>query len=209
MKRIKQYALGLLGVAVLTAGLYACSNEDTNSTQNQEALNFTTKSDDFQGGVIATIKDGAAVLSYDEAQLKSELVTSGLFKSIESVELVYGYNPDNKKEESFLTVLGVEPVTGMSAAVVIDLIVDGGKGQILIPNPSDSPEAFSSNTCKGSNCKSCDFERSGFWGKIVGCKDCGGAGDPDKPAYCEHSRTSGPSPIEVAKLVLTLVALFM
>lgn len=189
MKKIKNYALGLLSAGLLTLGLYACTNEDANGAQNEvPGLTPQTKStNNFKEGAIAVIRNGIAVPLYNEADLKTELVTSGAYTDVESVELAYGLNPDTSQYEAFVTVIGTEAATAKVVGIVADLRIDGDK--LIILNPETNQQAYASNSCDGTNCGWCQFDRSWFLGRIKGCKPCSRINDENKPASCDHKTT--------------------
>ncbi len=192
MKKIKYYALGLLSVALLTAGLYACSNEDAiNMKKDESGRNLTTKSNDiFEGGKIATIVNGNAVPLYDEIEVKEGLVDDGLYIEVDSVEITYGLNTESKKYEAFITIIGKQAASSLVSATVGDLIIDGNN--LNVPGENNLT-TFATHTCAGQNCLSCEFERTGFFKRIVGCKACSKPSIEDKPASCNHSQTSDGS----------------
>jgi hypothetical protein len=206
MRHIKHYALGLMGAALLTAGLYSCSNEEsTNFQQEESSATVRLKSNNnFEGGPIAVIDNGVARPLYDEVSVKADLIAENVFESIESIELVYGINPDTNNEEAFLTVIGVDKTTSQVVAIVADLTIDGDK--LIIENPDTHQQAFAANTCNGVNCRSCQFERTGFLGlRITGCKPCSSPNDDSLPSACNHSQTSGGGGGIIMKLVETLI----
>lgn len=191
MKHIKHFAFGLMGVAVLTVGLYACSNEDTTNMQQEESANTVRlkSGNDFEGGQIGLLENGIAVPLYDEVKVKASLIHNETFESIESIELAYGVNPDGNKEEAFVTIIGVEKATSQVVGIVVDLVIDGDK--LIIPNPETNQQSFAAHSCTGSNCSYCQFDRNWFLGRIKGCKPCSRPGDDSLPSYCNHGTSSG------------------
>ncbi len=58
MLKIKHLVLGVAGVAgvaLITVGLFSCSNEETNNSQHEESQKMTSKSSVFEREAIATI----------------------------------------------------------------------------------------------------------------------------------------------------------
>lgn len=199
MKKIKHYALGLLSAVLVTAGLHACSNEEANNPQQKEFSTTVSakSSDDFERGAVAVIEDGEAVPLYDETRLNITLVTEGFFAEIESIGLVYGFNPEVEEYEAFLTIVAKETVDLSLVAIEIDLIRDGG--QLFIMNPEIVPHLFNKHSCIGYNCRSCAFTRRGFFRRITGCTSCQAVNEPSKPAGCNHSINGGGVSVELVK----------
>ncbi|GGB65655.1 hypothetical protein GCM10007424_01980 [Flavobacterium suaedae] len=205
MKQIKYYTLGLLSVALLTVGLYSCSNEDNSDIQNNEASKtvWNKSNDDVRGGLVAKIENGVAVALYDEKEAKDLLVDSGTFTDVESIELAYGLNPDTNQYEAFVTLIATEASTSMVVGIVADLTIEGDK--LIIPNPETEYQAFAKHSCTPKNCSWCQFDRSWFLGRIKGC-DCNRAAEEGKPSSCLHGLNSGPAP-GLPELVSTLTKL--
>ncbi|OYQ48681.1 hypothetical protein CHU92_00555 [Flavobacterium cyanobacteriorum] len=190
MKKMKFYALGIVSAALLTAGLYACSSETTDSPQEESSVNFQTKSRvGFTKEQIGEIRNGVAVPLYDEARVKADLITSGVFAQVESIELAYGINPTTNSGEAIVTIIGKEKATSPALAIVADLVIDGNR--LFILNPETNQQAFAKHVCAGQNCGWCEFDRTWFLGRIRGCKPCSRVVDESKPSGCIHSQSSG------------------
>lgn len=207
MKKIKHYALGLLGAALVTAGIIACSSEEANSTQQETAATAWNKSGStFTGGPVATITNGVAALIHSEADIKASLIAKGIFTDVESVEVAYGLNPDTKLQEAFVTVIGKETASAAPLAIVADLTINGN--QLIINNPSDNQQAFSTHTCIGTNCGWCQFDRTWFLGRIKGCKPCSRVIDKDSSSACNHSTSTGSAGTIILETSKTLISPF-
>lgn len=201
MKKIKHYALGLLGAALVTAGIIACSNEEANTTNSEIATTSWNKSGSSLTGPVGKIVNGLAVPSYDEANVRAELIADGTFKTIYSIELAYEYNAVQKNYESFMTVIGQETASSPTVAIVADLIIDGN--QLIIQNPENNQQAFRFHECLAQNCRSCDFKRAGGrFSRITGCKPCSVPEDSGTPA-CNHRTNNGSS--GAVQLLISLV----
>ncbi len=199
MKKIKHYALGLLGAALVTAGIIACSSEEANTTQQEPATTSWNKSGStFTGGPVATITNGKATLIHSEADIKASLIAKGVFTDIKSIEVAYGLNPDTKLQEAFVTIIGIETASAAPLAFVADLTINGN--QLIIPNPADNQQAFATHTCTGNDCQWCEFDRTWFLGRIKGCKPCSrGNGS------CNHGISSGGAGTIILDASKTLV----
>jgi hypothetical protein len=159
--------------------------------------------DVFRGGQIGVIQNGVAVPLYDDSDVKNALISDGVFSSIESIEIVYGINPDGNKEEAFVTLIGVEAASSTLVGIVADLTIDGN--QLIIDNPEINPQPFATNTCTGTNCAWCEFDRSWFLGRIRGCKPCSRPGGDNGPATCNHSISTGGAMTVLKPMANTLV----
>ena len=82
MSKIKHFVLGILGVVLITAGLFSCNNKEQGK---------------FDRKAVATTKGDVATPLYDEDAVKTTLVSEGLFTEVESVVLIYGFNSDENK----------------------------------------------------------------------------------------------------------------
>lgn len=206
MKKIKHYALGLLGAALVTVGIIACSSEEANTTQQETAATAWNKSGSNLTGPVGQIVNGAAVPLYNEAQVKSALLADGTFTAIYDIELAYEYNAVQKKYESFMTVIGQETASSPTVAIVADLTINGN--QLIILNPEDNQQAFRFHECIPQNCRSCDFQRAGGrFSRITGCKACSVPGNSAETPECNHRTNNGNS--GAVQLVISLIKVLL
>lgn len=89
MMKIKYLVLGVAGAALITVGLFSCSNEETNNSQHEESQTMTSKSSVFEREAIATIVGSTAVPLYDETTLTTALLAEDVFAEVESIDLDY------------------------------------------------------------------------------------------------------------------------
>ncbi len=180
MKKIKQIALGVLGAGLLITGLFACSSEENTNIVEEDikSINQQNKGiDDFKVGKINS--DSTVEFTIDVELLKSEILKYDIVAEIENVEI----------NNTYLTVIGKDIEDFSLVYFQAKLIKDGNS--LYFPNPenSDLMTTFNSNTCAGSNCTGCSFQKDDK-GKITGC-NCSGTGDPSggKVGYCNHTVT--------------------
>lgn len=110
MNIFKKIVLGAAGAALITVGLFSCSNEENQNPQQQEFKTTSHYDDDFERAAIAVLDEGEAVPLYDEVSLGMALVSEGIFAEVESIDLDYYYNSEENQEEALLTIIGKEPV---------------------------------------------------------------------------------------------------
>lgn len=184
---MKKLFFKLSFIAVIIFTFYACLSDNELNADSKENFSATARSaEPFERGKIGAIRNNEATPLYDDIFLKTSLINEGFFTSIESVDLVYGFNPDRNEHEAFLTIIGQgsDGSSTVSLGYDIDLTIDGT--DLYIENPDIVPNLFKEHTCTGNPCSSCKFIKGGFWNlKILGC-ECNGQGS------CNHSvRTEG------------------
>lgn|SRR5690606_22302635 len=198
MKNFKKITLGLLGAAILSLGLYACSNDETtNSKQENSEQNNTLQSKSETNVLIARqVSESSAILLFDSKQLKLDLVEEGLFAEVESIEV----------GENLLTIIGKDVKDYSLSAFQTELIKDGN--ELYFPNPNDPDlpvTTFAKHTCAGNGCSSCDFTRKGgSLSKITGCA-CNGDGT------CNHTKSGqdvADTVKDVVEIAVKVVGLF-
>ncbi|RRA95410.1 hypothetical protein [Paenimyroides viscosum] len=188
MKKFKIFAFSILGAALVTIGLYSCSNEETlnsNQDDSEQIANLQSRSDG--DALIAHIDGANLVPQIDLYEFESELISSLIFEEIESIEIVSDLNPETNEYESYLNIIGKNPVNYSLTAFQTELIKDGN--YLYFPDP-ETPElpitTFATHECDGNGCSSCSFvyeiKSNGKKGKITGC-DCNDTGS------CDHKVT--------------------
>src|SRR5690606_32655260 len=87
MKNFKKITLGLLGAAILSLGLYACSNDETtNSKQENSEQNNTIQRKTGTSVLTARqVTESDATSISDSKQLKIGLVEEALCTEVESI----------------------------------------------------------------------------------------------------------------------------
>lgn len=177
MKRLKQFALGILGTAFLSVGLFACSNEDTNNlSQDTNELATEFKSKTNEDVAIAQDQPGqnSVKLLFDSNQMKKDLVDEGIFAEVESIDV----------GEGLFTIIGKNTNTYELVAFQVELLKIGDKYYFPNPNNPDLPNTtFAKHKCTGVNCSSCSFTRKGgSLSKITGCA----CNDEKEDSKCNH-----------------------
>src|SRR5690606_24932841 len=86
MRKIKIFAFFILGAALVTIGLYSCSNDEVNSLQQEDSsITLSAKSNqEIEAIAIGNIENGNAIPLYNKDLLETNLVSKGLFAEIES-----------------------------------------------------------------------------------------------------------------------------
>lgn len=197
MKKIKIFAFSILCAALVTVGLYACSNDEANKPHEEnieQTSNLQNKEDgSFEIGTVD--KNGIPQFSIDKEKFAIEILKDDLLAEIESIEI----------DDTYLTIIGKDKKDFSLVAFQAKLINDGST--LYFPNPNTSDlTTFSADTCAGTNCSSCAFTRkNGDKGAITGC-NCGSKIDPEKPGGCNHTTTSDSLSDKVKKWVDMLVA---
>jgi hypothetical protein len=204
---MKIYLTRILILSFVCCLAFACAidNENHNPKQEDYGTETIAKSGvDFGGGIIAVIRNNEATPMYDENIVKTELVNEGFFSTVESIELVYGFNAAEGNYEAFVNIVGKQTVDSVSVSVayVADLIIQDDN--IIIKNPEIAPNLFNKHTCTGNPCSSCEFTRSGFWNiKITGCK----CNDSNQSNTCNHSINGGGVPVKAIKTLVDAASL--
>lgn len=190
MRNFKTITLGILGAALLSFGLYACSNDESANTkqENSEQINALQSKSGSDKLIARQVSEGDAILLFDSKQLKLDLVKEGLFAEVESIEV----------GENLLTIIGKDVKDFSLNAFQTELTRKGNELYFPNPNNPDLPiTTFAKHTCAGNNCSSCDFTRKGgSLSKITGCK-CNGGGS------CNHTK-SGQDVADTVKDVLQI-----
>lgn len=203
MKKIKHFALGIIGVALVTFGLYACSNDEVNNPKQEDSsITLSAKSNqEIEATTIGNIESGTAIPLYNKDLLETNLVSKGLFAEIESIDLDYGYDSENNQHIAFFTIIGKNTSDFSLEAFQAELIVD--ENILIMPDPNDPDlpvTTFAKHSCNGKNCRKCLFERTGIFGlRIVGCNPCGAVNEEGKPSGCDHNIGGGATTIEIVK----------
>lgn len=176
MSKIKHFVLGIVGVVLITAGLFSCNNKEQGK---------------FDRKAVATINGDVATPLYDEDAVKTTLVSEGLFTEVESVVLVYGFNSDENKNYALLTIIG-KNTSDLLQAFEAKLMVNNDK--LIMVNPAIDSDLFTIHTCDNVNCNICDFATD-QWQRITGCKSCAADDliEQDQTAFCNHSISTGNS----------------
>jgi len=203
MRKIKIFAFSILGAALVTIGLYSCSNDEVNSLQQEDSsITLSAKSNqEIEAIAIGNIENGNAIPLYNKDLLETNLVSKGLFAEIESIDLDYGYDSENNQHIAFFTIIGKNTSDFSLESFQAELVVDGNF--LIIPDPTtpDLPvTTFAKHSCNGKNCRKCSFERTGIFGwRIVGCNPCGAVNEEGKPGGCDHNLGGGATTIEIVK----------
>lgn len=176
MSKIKHFVLGIVGVVLITAGLFSCNNKEQGK---------------FDRKAVATINGDVATPLYDEDAVKNALVSEGLFAEVKSVELVYGFNSDENKNYALLTIIG-KNTSDLLQAFEAKLMVNNDK--LIMVSPAIDSDLFTIHTCNNVNCNNCDFATD-QWQRITGCKSCATDDiiEQDQTAFCNHSMSTGNS----------------
>lgn len=181
MKKLKLFALGILSVAFLVVGLYACSNDETNNSQQENTEQKSNLQSREEGntkiGKITNHESGDAVFTIDTERFKNTILEYDLVAEIESIEI----------DDTYLTIIGKDTEDFSLIAFQAKLIKDGN--YLYFPDP-ETPElpitTFATHECDGNGCSSCSFvyeiKPNGKKGKITGC-DCNDTGS------CDHKVT--------------------
>ncbi|MDQ8015306.1 MAG: hypothetical protein REI96_22860 [Flavobacterium nitrogenifigens] len=192
IKKIKIFAFSILCAALVTVGLYACSNDEANKPhqENIEQISNLQNKEDGSFEIGTVDKNGIPQFSIDKEKFASEILKDDLLAEIESIEI----------DDTYLTIIGKDKKDFSLVYFQAKLTKDGST--LYFPNPenSDLMTTFNTNTCAGSNCTGCTFKKQD--GKIVGC-DCSGTGDSsgDKVGYCNHSVTDEGLSVKIRKWV--------
>lgn len=198
MNRLKLFALGITGAVLVTAGLYACSNDEANNTQkdNTEQTSIIQGKSTGDALIARDDSDGTLTLLFDQDEFKEDLVNQGIFAEVESIEV----------GEDRLTIIGKSADDFSLMAFQTELIREGNALYFPDPNNSDLPNTtFASHSCTGSSCSSCSFTRSGNGGifsKITGCQ-CNTAG-----GACNHSVSSKDTLDLVIDIAVKILGIF-
>lgn len=178
MSKIKHFVLGIVGVVLITAGLFSCNNKEQGK---------------FDRKAVATINGDVATPLYDEDAVKTTLVSEGLFTEVESVVLVYGFNSDENKNYALLTIIG-KNTSDLLQAFEAKLMVNNDK--LIMVNPAIDSDLFTIHTCNNVNCNNCDFATD-QWQRVTGCKSCATDDfiEQDQTAFCNHSVSTGNSDV--------------
>lgn len=178
----------MAGAALITVGLFSCSNEETNSPQQENTeqnlrFNNTVNSsippreDGIPVGIIT--EDGTATFAYNPTDVINGILAQAnpIFVEIESI----GIN------DTHLTIIGKDGDDFSLLGFQAELINDGGF--LYYPEPDIAPiTVFATHSCAGVNCTGCSFNENNK-GSIIGC-NCSGKGDDNQPGgYCNHSTT--------------------
>jgi|SRR5690606_822762 len=151
MKRLKQFALGILGTAFLSVGLFACSNDETNNlSQDTNGLANELKSRIIEDIAVAQEQPGQNTLKllFDSNQMKKDLVDEGIFAEVESIDV----------GEGLFTIIGKNTNTYELVAFQVELLKIGDKYYYPTPNNPDLPNTtFATHKCNGDKCSSCSF----------------------------------------------------
>lgn len=204
MKRLKQFALGILGTAFLSVGLFACSNDETNNlSQDTNGLANELKSRIIEDVAIAQEQPGQNTLKllFDSNQMKKDLVDEGIFAEVESIDV----------GEGLFTIIGKNTNTYELVAFQVELLKIGDKYYYPNPNNPDLPNTtFATHKCNGDKCSSCSFvyetkPNGKPSGKIIGC-NCNDSGK------CNHEMTDKDKTdkiIDIAKSISEIIKIFL
>ena len=205
MNKLKLFVLGITGAVFVTAGLYACSNDEANNPQQENpSIALSAKSSQEIGATpIGNIENGKAIPLYKEDLLKANLISKGFFAEIESIDLEYGYDSENKEDVAYFTIIGKNASDFSLEAFQAELIVDGNV--LIMPDPR-TPElpitTFAKHSCAGAPCNSCEFTRTGFLNlRITGCK----CNEKKEGTRCNHGLNGGASTKELVDTVVDTV----
>lgn len=196
MNRLKLFVLGITGAVLVTAGLYACSNDEANNTQkdNTEQTFIIQGKSDGDALIARDDSDGNLTLLFDEDEFKEDLLNQGIFSEVESIEV----------GEDLLTIIGKSTDDFSLIAFQTELIREGNDLYFPDPNNSELPSTtFSEHICTGSSCSSCNFTRSGGpHSKITGCLCNSGGGT------CNHTVSTKDTLDKVLDIAVKILGIF-
>lgn len=196
MNRLKLFALGITGAVLVTAGLYACSNDEANNTQkdNTEQTSIIQGKSTGDALIARDDSDGTLTLLFDQDEFKEDLVNQGIFAEVESIEV----------GEDLLTIIGKSADDFSLTAFQTELIREGNALYFPDPNNSDLPNTtFSKHNCTGASCSSCSFTRSGgSLSKITGCQ-CNTAG-----GACNHTVSAQDTLDTILDIAVKILGIF-
>lgn len=155
MKKNNYFVFGLVA-AMLSVGLFSCSN-DKKSTTQKESSQIQNKLVFNVDAPIGSIENGSATALFSTTDFKMQLLQHDFFAEVERIEL----------NQKFLTIIGKDKDNFSLVAWQFRLRTIGD--QLFFP-PIDQPNAIMTiHKCEGTACSSCDFIRENT-NEIKGCK---------------------------------------
>lgn len=75
MKKIKNFALGILGAVCLTAGLHSCNNDEANSARQEKTEQKSLKSATIVSNLkVGKMEDGRVIPYFDPETFKEHFL---------------------------------------------------------------------------------------------------------------------------------------